>query len=137
MDLADFSKLDKRLNLHLLSCLKLIVDVVACSAWRDLKAIFWLDLKQCKDSIKIVVLDDHVVEFESIHDIHDVLPFEWLQLDLNFKPLAVLVLDMLRSSNALEVSLNHNAQSRRQRFCFFHRVSCEDDSCVFLLSCYS
>lgn len=51
MDLADLCKLHKRLDLYLLSGFKLVMDVVACSAWRDLEAILGLDLKQCEDRI--------------------------------------------------------------------------------------
>ena len=120
MDLTDLSKLDKRLNFHLLSSLELIVDVISRSTWRDLKAIFGLYLKQGKDGIKVVILDDHAVQFESGHDISDVLPFEGLQFHFNLEALAVFVLDMLRSSDALEVSFNHDAQPRRQCFGFFH-----------------
>lgn len=137
MDFAYLSKLHKWLNIHLLSGFKFIVDVVAGSAWWYLKAILGLDLEQGQDGIKVVVLDDHAVQFEFGHDLSNVLPFEGLQFHLNLKALAVFVLDMLRSSDALEISFDHNAQSRRQGFSFFHRVGSEDDSCVFLLCCYS
>jgi len=132
---AHLQKLYDCEHLNLLSGFQRIVNKIARTALRHLQPILRNHFQSSKQLLKFWLLDDTVIlEFVVPDDCFDMTLLQVVEFDLNLEAFSVLALDVLWRADALEISLDHYAQSRGEGLSFFHRVGSENHCAVLLLS---
>ena len=87
------------------------IDMTTRTSIGDLESVCPIHFQGAEHSIEVVFFNEGTLYAHLGYSCINCGARYWVHLDLHFETLSIFVFYVLRSTNALEISLHHNTQS--------------------------